>query len=110
MQTRIPIKFWLLILEPPANKSVDFALLRLKDVGALDADNELTPLGGHLAALPLDVRTGNLMVFGAIFCCVDSAMTIAACLGYRSHFVTPFAHHSNLMYVRGCLQLVKMIS
>jgi HrpA-like RNA helicase len=43
-------------LEPPADESVDSALLRLKNVGALDADNELTPLGRHLAALPVDVR------------------------------------------------------
>jgi ATP-dependent RNA helicase DHX57 len=31
------------------------------------------------------------MLFGAIFCCVDSALTIAACLSYKSPFVTPFA-------------------
>jgi len=43
-------------LEPPPDECVDSALLRLKDVGALDADNELTPLGRHLAALPVDVR------------------------------------------------------
>jgi ATP-dependent RNA helicase DHX57 len=31
------------------------------------------------------------MLFGAIFCCLDSALTIAACLSYKSPFVTPFA-------------------
>ncbi|XP_033606244.1 putative ATP-dependent RNA helicase DHX57 isoform X2 [Cryptotermes secundus] len=77
-------------LEPPADKNVDCALLCLKDVGALDADNELTPLGRHLATLPVDVRIGKLMLYGAIFCCVDSALTIAACLSYKSPFVTPF--------------------
>jgi HrpA-like RNA helicase len=43
-------------LEPPAVESMDSALLRLKNLGAVDADNELTPLGRHLAALPVDVR------------------------------------------------------
>lgn len=78
-------------LEPPPAENVDSALVRLKDVGALDADNELTPLGRHLAALPVDVRIGKLMLLGAIFCCVDSALTIAACLSYKSPFVAPFA-------------------
>jgi ATP-dependent RNA helicase DHX57 len=43
-----------------------------------------------LAALPVDVRIGKLMLFGAIFCCIDYALNIAAHLGYRSPFVMPF--------------------
>lgn len=50
----------------------------------------LTPLGHHLATLPVDVRIGKLILFGAIFCCVDSALTIAACLSHKSPFVVPF--------------------
>ena len=30
------------------------------------------------------------MLFGAIFRCVDSALTIAACLSYKSPFVSPW--------------------
>jgi ATP-dependent RNA helicase DHX57 len=30
------------------------------------------------------------MLFGAIFKCLDSALTIAACLSYRSPFISPF--------------------
>ncbi|GFG32216.1 hypothetical protein Cfor_02033 [Coptotermes formosanus] len=77
-------------LEPPPVESVDSALLRLKNVGAVDANSDLTPLGQHLAALPVDVRIGKLMLFGAIFCCLDSVLTIAACLSYKSPFVVPF--------------------
>lgn len=44
----------------------------------------------HLAALPVDIRIGKLMLYGAIFSCVDEALTIAACLSYKSPFVTPF--------------------
>jgi ATP-dependent RNA helicase DHX57 len=36
-------------------------------------------------------RIGKLLLFGAIFCCVDSTLTIAACLSYKSPFVAPFA-------------------
>lgn len=77
-------------LEPPPSDSIDSALQRLKDVGAMDLQNNLTALGRHLAALPVDVRIGKLIIFGAIFCCVDSALTIAACLSYKSPFVAPF--------------------
>ncbi|PSN50334.1 putative ATP-dependent RNA helicase DHX57 [Blattella germanica] len=42
-------------IEPPPTESIDSALIRLKDVGALDGKGELTPLGRHLAALPVDV-------------------------------------------------------
>lgn len=31
------------------------------------------------------------MLFGAIFQCVDSVLTIAACLSYKSPFVSPFS-------------------
>lgn len=78
-------------LEPPPVESVDSAFERLKHVGALDQKHVLTPLGKHLAALPVDVRIGKLMLYGAIFCCVDAALTIAACLSYKSPFVSPFA-------------------
>ena len=72
------------ILEPPSTEGVDTALNRLQGVGALYPDHALTPLGYHLAQLPVDVRIGKLMLFGAIFRCLDAALTIAACLSYRS--------------------------
>lgn len=76
-------------LEAPTEDSVLGALMRLRDVGALDAEDQLTPLGHHLAALPVDVRIGKLMLYGAIFQCLDSVLTIAACLGNKSPFVSP---------------------
>ncbi|XP_003426609.1 putative ATP-dependent RNA helicase DHX57 [Nasonia vitripennis] len=78
------------LLEPPAQDSISTAIKRLQDVGAFDPESMLTPLGHHLAALPVDVRIGKLILFGAIFCCVDSALTIAACLSHKSPFVVPF--------------------
>nr|CAD7198290.1 unnamed protein product [Timema douglasi] len=79
-------------IEPPSDENIDSALVRLQLVGALNVEKELTPLGRHLASLPVDVRLGKLMLFGAIFCCVDSALTIAACLSHRSPFVSPIGH------------------
>ena len=78
------------ILEPPSLDGIDSALQRLKNVGALYPDNSLTPLGYHLAQLPVDVRIGKLMLYGAVFRCLDAALTIAASLSYRSPFLSPF--------------------
>eukprot|EP00039_Didymoeca_costata_P003149 m.65483 g.65483 ORF g.65483 m.65483 type:complete len:1368 (+) comp11739_c0_seq1:318-4421(+) len=78
------------VIEPPKIKAVKSSLEALVAMDALDVDERLTPLGHHLASLPVDARIGKLMVFGAMFSCVDPILTIAACLSYRSPFVTPF--------------------
>ncbi|XP_034719947.1 putative ATP-dependent RNA helicase DHX57 isoform X1 [Etheostoma cragini] len=78
------------LIEPPAMGSLDAAKKRLRDLGALTADEKLTPLGYHLACLPVDVRIGKLMLFGAIFRCLDPALTIAASLAFKSPFVSPW--------------------
>lgn len=54
-------------MEPPSEESITSAVKRLQDVGAFDANDNLTALGHHLAALPVDVRIGKLMLYGAIF-------------------------------------------
>uniref|UniRef100_A0A672HHI3 Putative ATP-dependent RNA helicase DHX57 n=1 Tax=Salarias fasciatus TaxID=181472 RepID=A0A672HHI3_SALFA len=75
------------LIEPPAMGSLDAARHRLRDLGALTAEEKLTPLGYHLACLPVDVRIGKLMLFGAIFRCLDPALTIAASLAFKSPFL-----------------------
>lgn len=76
------------LIEPPPMESVEAAKQRLQDLGALTADENLTPLGYHLACLPVDVRIGKLMLLGAIFRCLDPALTIAASLAFKSPFVS----------------------
>lgn len=55
------------ILESPSEESIVSAIRRLQDVGAFDENDNLTALGAILATLPVDVRIGKLMLFGAIF-------------------------------------------
>lgn len=76
-------------VEPPTFENVQSAVKRLQNVGALDGE-KLTALGSHLALLPVDVRIGKLMLYGAIFQCLDSVLTICACLSHKSPFVSPF--------------------
>ena len=44
------------LIEGPPADSIDIAMQRLHDLGALDAGWQLTALGIHLAALPVDIR------------------------------------------------------
>ena len=57
---------------------------------AEDALYVLTPLGQHLARLPLDPRLGKLLVLGAALRCVEPALTVAAALAHRSPFAAKF--------------------
>jgi HrpA-like RNA helicase len=81
-------------LEPPAPEAVSRAVSELVRLEALsitpERGEELTPLGTHLAALPVDVRIGKLILLGAIFNVVDDVLTIAAVLSYRAPFLSPF--------------------
>uniref|UniRef100_A0A8C0LEF3 Putative ATP-dependent RNA helicase DHX57 n=1 Tax=Canis lupus dingo TaxID=286419 RepID=A0A8C0LEF3_CANLU len=78
------------LIEPPHTDSLRASKIRLRDLGALTPDEKLTPLGYHLASLPVDVRIGKLMLFGSIFRCLDPALTIAASLAFKSPFVSPW--------------------
>lgn len=53
-------------LEPPASAAVAAALGTLREVGAVDATEagDLTPLGHHLATLPVDCRVAKMLVYG----------------------------------------------
>ncbi|GAU44651.1 hypothetical protein TSUD_204320 [Trifolium subterraneum] len=68
----------------------------LSMVGALEGDEELTPLGYHLAKLPVDVLIGKMMVYGAIFGCLSPILSVSAFLSYKSPFVYPKDERQNV--------------
>ncbi|KAI5062460.1 hypothetical protein GOP47_0022999 [Adiantum capillus-veneris] len=76
-------------LQPPEPLAVQNAIELLMTIGALNDAEELTPLGCHLATLPMDPRIGKMLLMGAIFQCLGPALTIAAALGHRDPFVLP---------------------
>ena len=102
-------------LDPPEPKSVQNALGLLRDIGALTTDegdaggkgkknkkgdvavdvsvsvdvSELTALGRHLAALPVDPRTCKMLIVASVLGCLSPALTVAACAAYKDPFVLP---------------------
>lgn len=88
-------------LDAPSAKNIRRAIDALVDVRALTASTEeLTPLGLQLARLPLDVFLGKLILLGAIFKCLDMALTVAAILSSKSPFVAPFGQRQQANTVR----------
>ncbi|XP_046753641.1 ATP-dependent DNA/RNA helicase DHX36 [Diprion similis] len=77
------------VIDPPNAKAVELSLQLLITLNALDEDEQLTPLGYHLAKIPLDPRTGKMIILGAIFSCVEPVFSIAASLTYKDAFYCP---------------------
>ncbi|XP_043920360.1 ATP-dependent RNA helicase DHX29 [Protopterus annectens] len=77
-------------LDPPQPQMVSNAMNLLRKTGACEMDQAiLTPLGQHLAALPVNVKIGKMLIFGAIFGCLEPVATIAAAITEKSPFSTP---------------------
>ena len=56
--------------------------------GAARESYELTPLGKHLAALPCAPKVGRLLIYGALFSCMQPASAIAAALMSKNPFLS----------------------
>ncbi|ODH40223.1 hypothetical protein ACO22_01676 [Paracoccidioides brasiliensis] len=81
-------------IDPPSSKNIRRAIEALKEVKALTSNENLTVLGRQLAKLPLDVLLGKLIIYGAFFKCLDSAVSIAAILSSKSPFVNTVGSNS----------------
>ncbi|CAL8278960.1 unnamed protein product [Merluccius merluccius] len=77
-------------LDAPQPQSVSNAVSLLRKIGACHAtDHALTPLGHHLAGLPVNVKIGKMLIYGAILGCLDPIATIVAAITEKSPFSTP---------------------
>ncbi|NXK00358.1 DHX34 helicase, partial [Corythaixoides concolor] len=74
-------------LEPPPSSSLETAIRYLKDQGALDEAEDLTPIGNLLAQLPVDVVVGKILVLGALFGMAEPTLSVAAALSVQSPFL-----------------------
>ncbi|KAJ0020057.1 hypothetical protein Pint_31398 [Pistacia integerrima] len=83
-------------LEPPREEAVNSAISLLYEVGAVEEDEELTPLGHHLAKLPVDVLVGKMLLYGGMFGCLSPILSISAFLSYKSPFVYPKDERQNV--------------
>lgn len=76
-------------MDPPDIEAVMLSLTILRRIYALDADENLTPLGYHLAKLPLSPQIGKMILFGAIFSCLNPILSVAVSLDFKDAFQIP---------------------
>ncbi|MXQ87611.1 hypothetical protein E5288_WYG017766 [Bos mutus] len=75
-------------IEPPPLDAVIEAEHTLRELDALDANDELTPLGRILAKLPIEPRFGKMMIMGCIFYVGDAICTISAATCFPEPFIS----------------------
>ncbi|KAH9510374.1 ATP-dependent DNA/RNA helicase dhx36 [Bulinus truncatus] len=76
-------------MQHPSVESITHAVETLIELNALDSNENLLPLGYHLARLPVEPHTGKMILFGAMFCCLDPILTVAASLSFKDAFIIP---------------------
>eukprot|EP00040_Diaphanoeca_grandis_P018572 m.97718 g.97718 ORF g.97718 m.97718 type:complete len:1204 (+) comp27004_c0_seq2:178-3789(+) len=99
-----PFVFLSRAVTPPRPKAVEGALQNLADLGAIEREpqgesdklertpSQLTPLGFHLALLPVDARLGKMLIYASIFSCLEPILTIAATMSLKSPFMSPMGY------------------
>ncbi|GAQ78707.1 probable ATP-dependent RNA helicase dhx36-like [Klebsormidium nitens] len=79
-------------MEPPDKRTIAIGVKMLQSIGAVDREENLTPLGKHLSELPIDPRLGKMLLMGATFQCLGPILTIAAGLSHKDPFSVPGTH------------------
>lgn len=93
-------------LDPPQPQSVSNAVSLLRKIGACHPNNHLlTPLGHHLASLPVNVKIGKMLIYGAILGCLEPVATIAAAITEKSPFSTPMNRKEEANLAKAALAL-----
>uniref|UniRef100_A0A3P8TS41 RNA helicase n=1 Tax=Amphiprion percula TaxID=161767 RepID=A0A3P8TS41_AMPPE len=93
-------------LDAPQPQSVSNAVNLLRKIGACHPDNHiLTPLGHHLASLPVNVKIGKMLIYGAILGCLEPIATIAAAITEKSPFSTPMNRKEEANLAKAALAL-----
>uniref|UniRef100_A0A182PCL5 ATP-dependent RNA helicase DHX36 n=1 Tax=Anopheles epiroticus TaxID=199890 RepID=A0A182PCL5_9DIPT len=77
------------LLDKPKDDIIESSLELLNRLNAIDDEQKLTPLGFHLARLPMDPRTGKMILLASIFSCLDPITSIAASLTFKTAFYRP---------------------
>ncbi|XP_023658222.2 ATP-dependent RNA helicase A [Paramormyrops kingsleyae] len=75
-------------IEPPPLDAVIEAEHTLRELDALDLNDELTPLGRILAKLPIEPRLGKMMIMGCLFHVGDAMCTISAATCFPEPFIS----------------------
>ena len=77
-------------IEPPDTRQIRDGYHTLRELGALDDEHNLTPIGRSLARLPIDVRIGRMILQSIEEDCLDEVLIIASALSVQDPRSRPF--------------------
>ena len=92
----VAIQDWMTrFISPPSRSAVANAVAQLEQIGALTSANDqklfrLTPLGFHLAHLPMDAKVGKMLLTGSLLGCLRPALIVAGVLSSPMSICTGF--------------------
>lgn len=90
-------------LDKPEKQLLDMARKTLEEIGAtslLTGREELTNLGKYLSLLPCDLHCGKLLIFGCVFGCVDTCLTLASLVSSGNLFISDFKLQEEIRRVK----------
>ena len=70
-------------LDPPHSRAIAEGYRVLQELGALDSERALTPLGARLARFPVDPRIGRMILAGVAEGCLSEVLILAAALNIQ---------------------------
>ncbi|WP_426212051.1 ATP-dependent RNA helicase HrpA [Massilia sp. TWP1-3-3] len=79
-------------IEPPQGRAIADGYQLLQEVGAVDDNNDLTPLGHKLAKLPLDPRVGRMILAALDNACLTEMLIVASALSVQDPRDRPMEH------------------
>ncbi|KAH8333923.1 hypothetical protein KR059_004546 [Drosophila kikkawai] len=91
-----PYRFLQTLINAPNPEAIRIGVNLLMRIEALDSAGILTPLGMHLAKLPIDPQMGKMILMSALFCCLDPVTSAAAALSFKSPFYAPLGKESRV--------------
>ena len=77
-------------IEPPSSRLIADGYQVLQELGAVDEQLQLTPIGKELARIPVDPKVGRMLLAGRDFHCVREVLIIAAGLSIQDPRERPF--------------------
>eukprot|EP00762_Andalucia_godoyi_P007174 ANDGO_08007.mRNA.1 DExH-box ATP-dependent RNA helicase DExH1 len=95
-----PEEFLKKAVDMPRPKAIRASIDTLCTIGAMDEKQNVTSLGYWIAQLPVDVRIGKMILYAAMFQCLDPILTMAAGLSDKSPFSAPFDARDALQRVK----------
>jgi ATP-dependent helicase HrpA len=77
-------------LDPPEGRYINDGYKLLEELGAVDADRALTPLGSQLARMPVDPRIARMLVAAGAEGCLKECLIVAAALSVQDPRERPY--------------------